>query len=119
MLGPASASAAKAESKVTIRGWTSSAPPAGEWSGRLKSERAKCHKDRYIELFRRTAKDPVGIGNTVSEKVGEKWIWEVPFNTGVPATAKYFVTVTPTEDCKGDESKIFKFPEDNPPPRPF
>jgi hypothetical protein len=110
--------ASKAVTKVTVRGWDPAiASPAGEWSGRLTSEKAKCLKNRYIELFLRGGKDAIGQGNTTAEKEGKKWIWRVPTFAGPPEDGEYFVTVTPTADCSRDESKTFVYPDDDPPPR--
>jgi hypothetical protein len=107
-----SARAAKAKTKVTISGWDSS-PPPGMWRGRLTSDKAKCRKLRYIELFMHVDKENFGMGNTTAEKDGKKWVWEVPTPLGAPEDGDYFVTVTPTEDCARDESKIFSYPYDN------
>jgi hypothetical protein len=110
---------AKAETTVTIQKWTPGTPPTGEWSGRLSSEKNSCNRLRYIEIFRKEGgKVQGGIGNTTAQKEGHKWIWRLPSPVKV-ANGKYFVTVTPTEDCRGDESEIYRYPQDNPPPRPY
>ncbi len=112
MLGPTGAAAAKAKTTVTIKGWSAASFP-GEWSGRLDSEKAKCRKDRYVELFMRAGDKDLGKGNTTAEKVGKRWIWKVPTFEGEPDAGKYFATVTATEDCGRAETKIFRYPADN------
>ncbi len=91
-------------------------PPTGEWSGVVKSDKNSCQKDRYVELFRRAGKENIGVGNTVTVKDGQKWVWELP-TLAKQLNGKYFALAAPTEDCKRAESKIFDYPEDNPPPR--
>ena len=97
---------------MTISRW-SPTPSTGEWRGRLTSDKAKCRKLRYIELYWHVGKENIAQGNTTAEKVGDRWVWELPTPLGEPEDGEYFVTVTPTPDCRRDESKIFTYPTDN------
>ena len=109
-----SARAAKASAKVTVKGWHSTILTSGLWSGVVKSDKKKCQKDRYVELFLRQGKENQGIGNANTVKEGNKWIWVVQTSGGEPDEGKYFALAAPTDDCKRAESKIFTYPDDNP-----
>ncbi len=102
----------KAPAKVTVRGWNPGASQTGKWSGVVKSEKNECQKGRYVELFRRAGKENFGVGNTITEKQGQKWVWELPTVTKQVA-GKYFAYAYPTDGCKRAESEIFNYPQDN------
>ncbi|MDX6587696.1 MAG: hypothetical protein QOI31_2169 [Solirubrobacterales bacterium] len=116
VLGPATASAAKAEAKVVIDQYTPP-PLLGSWDGHVKSERKACEKERQVIVYRREGKENVEIGSENTYRNGNKWLWTVV--TGDETEGKYFAIAPPTPKCKYSESKLFDLPDDNPPPRPF
>ena len=81
----------------------------------MKSEKNKCQKNRDVQLYMRQGKDNLLLGNDATEKVGQKWIWQIPGE--LPDDGEYFALIAPTDDCARSESKIFTYPDDNPPPR--
>ena len=112
LLAPATASAAKAEAKVTISHFT--LPENGSWNGVIKSDRKACVKNREVTVYRREGKENDEIGSDTAAKDGNRWLWSVGTGNLKMQEGKYFALAPPTAKCKRAESKIFDYPEDNP-----
>lgn len=116
MLVPSSASAARAETKVTVDHWFPGGPSGdGFWTGRVKSVEKACRKDRHVTLYMSLGEKNTEIGDDESAKgAAGGWVWAVQTEE-IPEEGAYFAFVAPKFGCKGDESKTFRYPEDNAP----
>ena len=113
MFAPGTASAARADAKVTINYYVPP-PIIGYWVGKVKSERKACKKDREVILYRRAGEDNDEVGSATTVRDGNHWVWDVAAGE---VDGNYFALAPPTPKCKREESKIFNYPDDNPPPR--
>lgn len=104
---PAVASAAKADAKVTITGY-SPPPLLGSFIGAVKSDVKACEKNREVTVYRRAGEDNVEVGSASTARGGKRWVWQVFGGESTPA--KYFALAPPTTKCKSAESKIYKYP---------
>ena len=100
---PGSASAAKADAKVVITGYTPLL--MSNFHGKVSSERKACEKKRKVILYRRAGDDNEKIGSAKTYKDGDKWRWEV---FAQAEGSKYFALAPETEECRREESKIFE-----------
>ena len=115
MLAPSQASAARADAKVIIN-YYDPPPIIGSWVGKVKSERKACKKNREVILYRRAGEDNEEVGSDTTVREGNHWVWGV---VAPDVEGDYFASAPPTPKCKRSESKIFNYPDDNPPLRPY
>jgi hypothetical protein len=96
-LAPAAGARGAAETKVTIKG------PNGDFSGKIKSSKAKCLGDRKVIVYRIKGNgyDPENdevIAKDTSEVVGNRGKWSVG-NTGAGPGA-YYALAKRSPGCK-------------------
>lgn len=106
---PATALAARAETKVTIRA------DGGDFSGKVKSDKLKCIEERKVTVYRLKGggdpdpKNDRKIASDTASLNGEHGEWSTG-NTGVEK-GKYYAHARKIDGCKPGTSKVVRVEE--------
>ena len=94
---PGVATAATTPTTVTIKG------PQGDFYGKVKSEKARCVKDRKVQVFKVKSTGDKKIATDFSDNNGNWSVGTTGYKNG-----KFYAKATKTEFCKRGISKTIK-----------